>query len=113
MATLATEIAIEGLVEGRGGRPAVTNNVIAITSTRQAIQPRMKATPFHGPRRLARTRMNAMIGSGSRVTASPRRARSATATWPEEYGLEAGRMWLHSNEAVSRGAIRQLRCVRF
>ncbi len=68
---------------GSGGRPAVTNNVIAITRTRQAIQPAMNAKPFCGPRRLARTRMKgAMIGSGPSVTASPRRARSATVTWP-------------------------------
>ncbi len=87
MPALAAAIPMEGVVDGRGGRPPVTSRVVAMTRTRQAIHPRMKAIPLAVPLRLASTRMKAAMGTGSSVTASPMRTRSATVTSPEQYDV--------------------------
>ena len=89
MPALAAEIPMDGSVDGRGGRPSVTTRVMAMTRTRQAIHPRMKATPFAVPLRLDSTRMKPAIGTGSSVTASPMRTSSATVTSPEQYGVDS------------------------
>jgi len=49
-----------------------------MTATRQAIQPRMNASPFQMPPLAARRRMNATSVSGDSVITSPRITRSST-----------------------------------
>ena len=53
-----------------------------MTATREASQPRMKASPFQTPRSVARMRMNATSVIGSSVMASPMITRSRTTRAP-------------------------------
>src|ERR1022692_3139442 len=77
-AALTTRAPVDGTVLGCGGLPPVTRTTTAITTTRQASQPRMKASPFLVPFSAARIRMNATIVTGSKVIASPMIIRSST-----------------------------------
>ena len=75
---LTTRTAVEGAVCGRGGLPPVAESTAATTATRQAVQPRMNASPFQMPPLAARRRMNATSVSGSSVIASPMITKSST-----------------------------------
>ena len=68
MASLAARAASEGAVLGFGGLLPVTRTVNAITIASDSSQPKMNAAPFRTPPLDARTRMNAVSGSGSSVT---------------------------------------------
>jgi hypothetical protein len=70
--------AVDGAVFGAGGLAPVTRTTAAITTTRQASQPRMKARPFLVPFSVLRSSMKAVSGKGSRVIPRPMRRRSAT-----------------------------------
>ena len=75
---LITRTAVEGAVCCRGGLPPVARTTAAMTATRQAIQPRMNASPFQMPPLAASRRMNATSVIGSSVIASPMITRSST-----------------------------------
>ncbi len=65
-ANLTAMAAVEGAVFGAGGLPPVARTTVAITTTRQASQPRMKARPFLVPFSVLSSRMKAVSGNGSR-----------------------------------------------
>jgi hypothetical protein len=70
--------AVDGAVFGAGGFPPVVTTTAAITSTRQASQPRMNARPFLGPLSALSSRTKAVTGNGSRVIPRPMSSRSRT-----------------------------------
>src|SRR5580704_7768278 len=70
--------AVDGTVFSAGGLPPVARTTAAITATRQASQPRMKARPLMAPLSAPRIRTNADSGNGSRVIARPMSMRSST-----------------------------------
>ena len=81
MASLAARAASEGAVLGFGGLLPVTSTVNAITIASDTSQPKMNAAPFRTPPLDARTRMNAVSGSGSTVIARPMSTRLRTIMW--------------------------------
>ena len=81
-AILMPRAALDGAVLGLGGFPPVIRMTPPITTTNDASQPRMKAAPFLAPWMALKVRMKAMMGMGSRVTASPMRTRSTNTTVP-------------------------------
>src|SRR5260370_30480152 len=76
MAILTASTAADGGVLGPGGLLPVARTVSAITIARDRNQPKTNAAPFLTPRSEARTRRNAVSGSGSSGIASPLRTRS-------------------------------------
>src|SRR5215468_4253975 len=82
MASLTARAAVDGAVCGLGGLFPVAAMTAAITTTRQASQPRMNARPFQMPLSALSTRMKAVSGNGSRVMASPISSRSSTTPPP-------------------------------
>ena len=81
-ASLTARTAVNGAVCGLGGWPPVSATTAPITTTRQASQPRMKASPFRLPFSAPRSRMNTVTGNGSRVMPSPMSRRSSTTLSP-------------------------------
>ena len=82
MASLTASAAVDGTVCGLGGLFPVAAMTAAITTTRQASQPRMNARPFQMPFSALSTRMKAVSGNGSRVIASPMSSRLSTTPPP-------------------------------
>ena len=77
-ASLTARAVSDGTVCGLGGLFPVAAKTAAITTTRQASQPRMYARPFLMPFSALSTRMKAISGNGSRAIASPMSRRSST-----------------------------------
>ena len=84
MASFTARAAVDGAVFGAGGFPWVVSTTAAITTTRQASQPRTNARPFQMPFSALSSRMNAVSGKGSRVIPRPMNTRLST-TGPAPY----------------------------
>jgi hypothetical protein len=82
MAALTARAAVDGALLGAGGWPPVSSSTAAMTTTREASQPKMNPSPFRTPRLAPRIRMKATSVIGSRVIASPMIRRLSTTRVP-------------------------------
>src|SRR5712671_7467973 len=80
--SLTARMAVDGTVCGLGGLFPVAAMTAAITTIRQASQPRRNASPFRVPFSALSIRMKAVSGNGSRVIPSPISSRSSTTPPP-------------------------------